>query len=374
MISFFYLLIILGSLQGLVTTVLLFTKRPSRKSNKLLAVIVLLIALPGIHLYGHYVSFFNNSRITNFIHACIPWISVMALGPLLYLYVRALSDSSFTVRRKEFLLFLPMVIDLFPKIMEITSYTGLLQFWTKDIFTEYIDAYNKYADLPRWLSLAYYVFLSGNALKKYGGFARISNFILAMKIFVGIWFLFLIPYLVPSLNSKLLQAVGWFPVYIPMSILIYWIGISEFYAAPAEVPLLNKKADPLSYPVQLLEQTSQRLITSMESEQLYLDPLLDLSRLSKIIGVPSKLISATVNQHLNKSFNQFLNEYRVAAFKRRLLEPGSEKITIPGLARSCGFGSPATFQRSFKQITGITPTEFMRSATEPAVNLDQIRI
>jgi AraC-like DNA-binding protein len=184
---------------------------------------------------------------------------------------------------------------------------------------------------------------------------------------VVIWFLFLIPYLVPSLNSQLLQTVGWFPVYIPMAILIYWIGISDFYAARGEVPMLKKKTDPLSYPAQLLEQTSQQLIISMESEQLYLDPLLDLSRLSKAIGVPPKLISATVNQYLDKSFNQFLNEYRVEAFKQRLLERGSETMTIPGLAKSCGFGSPATFQRSFKQITGTTPTEFMRSVAEPAV-------
>jgi AraC-like DNA-binding protein len=367
MISFFYLLIILGSLQGLVTSVLLFTRQSSRISGKLLAVIVLLIALPGIHLYSHYTGFFERNRVTELIHASIPWVSVMAIGPLLYLYVRASQDSSFTVKRRDYLLFVPVVIDLFPKLMEIAFHAGLLQFWTKDVFAGYTDMYNRYADLPRWVSLAWYVYVSGRYLEKQDGVVKTRKFIAAMKVFVVIWFLFLIPYLVPSLHSPLLQTVGWFPVYIPMSILIYWVGISDFYADRGEVLMANKKTDALSYPVQVLEQTSQRLITSMKSEQLYLDPLLDLSRLSKAIGVPPKLISATVNQHLDKSFNQFLNEYRVEAFKRRLQEPGAEKITIPGHARSCGFGSPATFQRSFKQITGITPSEFMRSISDPVV-------
>ncbi len=366
MVFFFYLLIILGSLQGLVTMGLLLARQPSRLANTLLALVVLLIALPGIHLYGHYIGFFRKSGFPELLHASIPWISVMAIGPLFYLYVRASTDASFTIRRKYYVWFLPLVIDLFPKLMELGFYAGWFQFWTRDILADYIDVYNKYADIPRWLSFTGYVLLAGKFLAKQDGFGRIKKITGLMKVFAGIWFLFLIPYLVPALHSSFLQTVGWFPVYIPMSVLIYWIGISALYNSQEENASAAQKVPALSYPLALLEQTAQQLIAGMESARLYLDPKLDLARFSKAMGVPPKVISATVNQYLNKSFNQFLNEYRVEAFKRKLQEPGAEKLTIQGLALSCGFGSAATFQRSFKQITGITPTAFMLLKPEPA--------
>jgi AraC-like DNA-binding protein len=367
--AFFYLLVILGSLQGLVTMVLLYTKKPKQLSNKLLALIVLFIALPGIHLYGHYIHLFSGSLATDIFHAVIPWVSVMALGPLFYFHVCASLDTSFRIRRKQYAHFLPLIIDLFPKLMEIVFLFGGLSFWTRQELSQNLDIYNKYADIPRWLSLAYYVYLSHKHFKQIQditipGYQRIHRFLSAMKIFAVIWFLYLIPYLVPASNAVLRNTVGWLPVYIPMSALIYWTGIAAFYKPADTATVAGKKMEPAAYPPGLLQQTAERLILGMESEHLYLDPDLDLGRLSERIQVPPKLISATVNQQMDKSFNQFVNEYRVAAFKRKVLEPEGRNMTITGLAASCGFSSPATFQRSFKQITQLTPTEFMRSASQ----------
>jgi AraC-like DNA-binding protein len=364
--AFFYLLVILGSLQGLVTTVLLYIKKPGSLSNRLLAMLVLLIALPGIHLYGHHIQLFGNSLATDILHASIPWVSVIIAGPLFYFHVRASLDPSFRISNKNYLHFLPIIIDLFPKLMEIVFLFGGLSFWSREVFSQNLDIYNKYADIPRWFSLTCYVYLAHDYIRKLPGsglpaHTRIKQFLTAMKIFAGIWFLYLIPYLIPASNAVLRQTVGWLPVYIPMAILIYWTGISTFNQSVA-AGSGTKKGDAASYPRELLEQTARRLLRSMEADHLYLDPELDLARLSEMTQIPAKLISATVNQLMNKSFNQFVNEYRVAAFKRRVLDPEAKNMTITGLANSCGFGSPATFQRSFKQITQLTPSEFMRSA------------
>jgi AraC-like DNA-binding protein len=62
---------------------------------------------------------------------------------------------------------------------------------------------------------------------------------------------------------------------------------------------------------------------------------------------------------LNKSFNEFINEYRIEEVKKRLLEKGNEHLTIAGLALECGFNSQATFQRSFKNATGVSPKEYL---------------
>lgn len=379
MTAFFYLLVLLGSVQGCITAVLLYVKKPRLLSNRLLAFAVILIALPGLHLYGHYTGFFGSAGFTDLLHALVPWVAVMAVGPLLYFYTQSALDNSFRIEGRMYLHFVPVVIDLFPKLMELVFLAGGLSWWDRQTFSSHLDTYNLYADIPRWLSLAYYIQVSARfiAAKENGHsaiFNRTRRFIAAMGILVWIWFLYLIPYLIPSLNAVLKDTVGWFPVYIPLSLLIYWIGITAFYQSPGNEPAATKRTEIAPFPQALLEQTARQLILCMESDKLYLDPALDLPRLSETIQVPAKLISATVNQYMDRSFNQFVNEYRVEEFKRRILEPGAENMTLPGLAASCGFNSPATFQRSFKQITGLTPTEFLRSAAKPIAGSDQIRI
>lgn len=61
---------------------------------------------------------------------------------------------------------------------------------------------------------------------------------------------------------------------------------------------------------------------------------------------------------MGKSFNEFVNEYRVNAFKQEAMQPKMSHLTIAGIAFECGFNSQATFQRTFKQITGMSPSEF----------------
>nr|WP_255486927.1 helix-turn-helix domain-containing protein [Mucilaginibacter sp. SP1R1] len=80
--------------------------------------------------------------------------------------------------------------------------------------------------------------------------------------------------------------------------------------------------------------------------------------LSKHINIPAKTISALLNNHLHQSFNQWVNSYRVAAFKQRLADANSSHLTLAGIALECGFNSQATFQRIFKQFTGKVPSEY----------------
>ena len=103
----------------------------------------------------------------------------------------------------------------------------------------------------------------------------------------------------------------------------------------------------------------------MEQNKLYHDPALNLSALAKHTGVPPKTISAVLNQHLNKSFNEFINEYRIREIKERLLQPGNKNLTIAGLAYECGFNSQPTFQRAFKAFVGVSPKEFMSKEQKP---------
>ena len=63
-------------------------------------------------------------------------------------------------------------------------------------------------------------------------------------------------------------------------------------------------------------------------------------------------------QNFGVSPKQYLIDMRIKLAKQLLLE--DEKL-ISDIAESCGFGSVYHFSRTFKQATGMSPTEYRRS-------------
>jgi AraC-like DNA-binding protein len=152
-------------------------------------------------------------------------------------------------------------------------------------------------------------------------------------------------------------------IYVPLSVLIYWLGFAGYLRpeivrviAPAPPP---KNAAGADFTPDETEAYTRRLKQAMETEKLYLDPALNLTNLAGMVGLPPKTISAVLNQHLQKSFSEFINEYRVEEVKKRLREPAHQHLTISGIALDSGFNSQATFQRTFKQMTGVSPRQFL---------------
>jgi AraC-like DNA-binding protein len=109
----------------------------------------------------------------------------------------------------------------------------------------------------------------------------------------------------------------------------------------------------------------------METDQLYLNPTLTVPFLAEHTGLTQKNISAVLNQHLHKSFSDFVNEYRVNAIKEKLLQGGTQNLTIAGLAYDCGFNSIPTFQRAFKTILGLTPREFLSKNASSSIEVNE---
>lgn len=97
----------------------------------------------------------------------------------------------------------------------------------------------------------------------------------------------------------------------------------------------------------------------MEVDKLYLDPELTVSKVAAHVGISSKIISSVLNQHVEKSFNDFVNGYRVQQVQEKLVAQSHENLTIYGIALEAGFNSQATFQRAFKNIAGTSPREYM---------------
>jgi len=105
-------------------------------------------------------------------------------------------------------------------------------------------------------------------------------------------------------------------------------------------------------------ETIERLRTIMVDEKLYLEQELSLGETAYKLGIHAHQLSKLINNQLQKNFFEFVNEYRVDEFKRLVINPENKHISLLGLAMDAGFNSKATFNRFFKNSTGLTPSEF----------------
>jgi AraC-like DNA-binding protein len=61
------------------------------------------------------------------------------------------------------------------------------------------------------------------------------------------------------------------------------------------------------------------------------------------------------------NFNDYVNQFRVGEVKKKLLQAEWAHLTITGIAFESGFNSKASFQRIFKEQTGMSPSEFRKA-------------
>jgi|SRR5579871_5422504 len=372
-------IILLASVQGIIVCCLLFFSKKNKIQNRILARLIFLITLASFNLYGSIENWFGSSLL-QFITQIIPLVIIMPIGPLIYFYVQSVLNPDFKIERKQKFHFFPVIIDFVPSIIAIVFVIAVL---TKIIKNNpapvgnFIDNYNVYADIPRWLSVAIYVWLSSKYLSAYKtklnnnlngqteNFKWLSQILNMFKIFQGIWFVFLVPYAMPKYTDWMLNTFDWYPLYIPMAILIYWLGIKGYIVSQQKISA-EKKASVNTLSSQQIKDAIESLTKAMEQDKIYLNPNLNLAIMSEKTGVAQKTISAVLNQHLQKSFNEFVNEYRVNAFKEKILLREMSHLTIAGIALECGFNSQATFQRTFKELTGKSPSEFRKTISQTA--------
>lgn len=173
--------------------------------------------------------------------------------------------------------------------------------------------------------------------------------------------LFLISIPLASLFYILLMSVGLdltdrLIVNVYMLIAIFWLGIGGV-RQPQISFRKRQETDQQKNTKNVHAAHLDLLIKAMENDKLYLLPDLNVRFLEERLSLSSKQISEALNQGLNKNFYYFINEYRVEEFKLQSKE--NPHLTLVGIAMECGFNSKTTFQRVFKQITGMKPSEYL---------------
>jgi len=123
---------------------------------------------------------------------------------------------------------------------------------------------------------------------------------------------------------------------------------------------LNSKAgkyETSSLTPELAQRTWLNLQALMEEQAPYLKNDLRLSDLAILANIPPNHLSQIINQHANKNFFEFINDYRITQATQLLAEqPNIKMITV---ALESGFNSQSAFYKQFKNSIGLTPKQYM---------------
>ncbi|WP_179381211.1 helix-turn-helix domain-containing protein [Jannaschia marina] len=106
-----------------------------------------------------------------------------------------------------------------------------------------------------------------------------------------------------------------------------------------------------------LRRIARKVEDAMAEDALYRDPNLSLWDLGKHIGVTSHYVSQALNTHLNKSFFDLVNGWRIESAIEQL---NTTDETILTIAYDVGFNSRSAFYKAFKRHTGKTPSDLRR--------------
>lgn len=104
-----------------------------------------------------------------------------------------------------------------------------------------------------------------------------------------------------------------------------------------------------------------KLKQHMDEHKPYLEEDLSLATLADQLEMTSNQLSQVINQQAAVNFFTFINSYRVAAVKERLKDPAYAHYAIIDIGYDCGFRSKSSFNKIFKEMVGITPSQYQKS-------------
>lgn len=117
------------------------------------------------------------------------------------------------------------------------------------------------------------------------------------------------------------------------------------------------------------ETTVSKVITElymlMEEKEIFKNPFLSRSDLAIRLGTNESYLSQIINQEINKSVVQFVNEYRVKAAKNILHDPIFDKYSIEAIGMEAGFKSKSAFYKAFNSSLGISPGAYRKLKKRP---------
>lgn len=107
------------------------------------------------------------------------------------------------------------------------------------------------------------------------------------------------------------------------------------------------------------DQTLTRLRRLLTVDHVHLEPRLSLARLAARLGTPEYRLRRLIHERLGfRNFNAFLHDQRIRSAAEQLADPAQRRTPILTIALSCGYESVNTFNRGFREVMGLRPSEY----------------
>ncbi len=371
-------ILLIGFFEGLFLAVLLYTKKKKSVSDFILASFFLVFA---INIFLSFIEVYN--RQNGFPYPALIFTAAPFLllhGPVLWLYVKSLTDQYFRFKPLYLLTLLPFVAMIINQSFNVYSLPSQQKI-------DYVmgEAFKKSISYPFFLLLIaltpiFYFSLALKLIKGYKSkiesyFSQTSgidlkwlNSILIswISLCIIINSFFIIDLFHPIAPFGLMQFISFIVAAIYVVIIGFYGLKQDNIFLTRNIPLNLEKnvfeTDNYSKPLKEDEKEFiSTLLNYMSEKKPYLQPEITLKRLSDELNVTPEYLSEVINNDLNKNFFDFINYYRVEEFKNQCKGESSKHLNIIGIAFNCGFNSKATFNRVFKKATGLTPSEYINN-------------
>lgn len=354
-----------------LTALLLLLLRGKHRANWLLAVFLILLALSFfsdiIHDNGLFYLYPHALGYDHFIN--------LTIGPLLYLYIRIQTRPDQGLRALDGLHLMPLLLHGLLLSKFLLSDTD-----TKLATIPYIGMIANYnlADFLLKVQDLIYILAGYRLLARHNRIIEdvlsspdnrrlkwLQHLLVAATVLFMVWVITNVISTDLTSNGKLLG--------LTLLIFSYWVA----YKALAQELIFDQIATETIKPIFQQEQPEQRyrnstltpaaignigtqLVRFMEESKPYLDPTLSLTSLSTQLNVNPNHLSQVLNESFNQNFYNFINRYRVEESKRLLLDKAFAHYSILAIAEEAGFNSKSTFNRVFRDVVGIPPSEYVK--------------
>jgi AraC-like DNA-binding protein len=376
--SFVYFL---GSVQGIILSVLLFSSTKNVLANRLMGILTFMWAIAlfafGLSLQGIIAEYPHLLRTVSHVE--------FTLFPLLFLNVNYLLKKHEKFRRKDLLHFIPFIFII---LMFIPFYRETAE--TKYILVSTNSGYYYYLNIisDEILSLQgiIYSILALIMIRKYNRSivdyesnidkVLLKYYRLGIYVLLAAWIFGTV-----AVNLNLMYIEVNFNLFIFTYLLIVFVIYMASYAAIKSDEIYKLSDEQILHSSNLsnidlisiqrkddsnkldskLEKLNNQLLIYMDEHLPYLNAELAIQDLASSIGVSRNQLSETINIIHKMNFHEFINSYRVENVKRQLKGQEKKHYKLISIAFDSGFNSKASFNRIFKQHTQQTPSQFLLS-------------
>ena len=371
--SIFNLFLLISAIHGfLFSGIILFSKSGKEKSMVYINLLVLTISLNNTQSWILAKNYFTEYYYLDYIH--IPWHFLVA--PFFYMFlIHYLKIADRCVNILKFIL--PIFI-----LIVLIRIGFVYEYSTKEISNiEFI--FEKYTSIEEIISLLFSLSVFGYSFhilsKKEQLFHKILSFDNLRWIYTffklgGITYLFWIIALTITVSLNFNEFIySYYPLRVLTTVLIYWVG----YQSILQLKLLNERVSIRSK-LKITTNNHQKITATkddidpskkqqfdkinsyIEEHQKFIEPKLSLDSLASELNLRSTKLSSLIHTCTGKSFNDYINEFRIELAKKLLINLDYTNYTITAIGLESGFNSKSTFYHTFKKFTGKTPSEFQK--------------